>query len=210
MWRITLPPAAFKPHSSRRGSFSAVRVWKIVWQSGGPWGRFFVAWFLGGTAFALFVGIGARVWLDYPSGEWRRFALVAGAVIATYLPTIWAIESASTLRKLVEAGLEHAGLAQMKIDYLSRFGKHGGCPVARFWAVLYILLYALWLLIGLWVLPILGVRDLLMVSLIDGAFVFGLMIIVTMRARAYYRLAELRGFPITRLAMDLKNQGVRS
>jgi len=201
-------PAA-DPSSDRTGRSHHIRFWKIVWRSGGPWGRLFVAWFWIGLGLAVTIAIGARLWLDSPPGEWRRYALVGAAVIATWLPTGWALESVSTLRKLMETGLEHAELTRMKISYLECYGRQGGNPVARRWALTYLIVYLLWLVVGIWVLPALGVRDLLVLSLLDAVIVFGTMIIVTLRVRQESLVQTALGFPIAELAIRLKREGVR-
>src|SRR6184192_256829 len=60
--------------SDRTGRSHHIRFWKIVWRSGGPWERLFVAWFWIGLGLAVTIAIGARLWLDSPPGEWRRSA----------------------------------------------------------------------------------------------------------------------------------------
>jgi len=182
----------------------------IVWRAGGAWERLFVVWLFGGFVLALTIGVSARIWLDNPPGEWRRFALVAGAVIATFPSTIWAaLENVSIIRRLAELGHEHPELARIKIEYLSRFGTNGGNPAARQSGALCIFLYGLWLLVGTWALPSVGVRDLLIISLLDAVVVFGLMILATLLIRSDSFLEESRGYPIAKLAMELRKQGLR-
>jgi len=109
----------------------------------------------------------------------------------------------------METGLEHAELTRMKISYLERYGRQGGNPVARRWALTYLIVYLLWLVVGIWVLPALGVRDLLVLSLLDAVIVFGTMIIVTLRVRQESLVQTTLGFPIAELAIRLKREGVR-
>jgi hypothetical protein len=190
-------------------SLRSLKIWGVVWNAGGLWERLFVCWFFGGVILTVFLVAGTRLWLDLSVRDWQRLALIANAVVVTFLPTMWALETVATVRKALETGLEHPELARLKIEYLERYGQRGANPVARRWGTLYALLYVVWLLGGGWLLPILGFRDLFPIALLDGIFVFGLGILVTLRARAYYLLAESRGYPLAKLAVQLRKQGVR-
>src|SRR5205823_3201107 len=65
-------PAA-DPSSDRTGRSHDIRFWKIVWRSGGPWERLFVAWFWIGLGLAVTIAIGGPTMAGFPS---RRVAPV--------------------------------------------------------------------------------------------------------------------------------------
>src|SRR2546428_3008592 len=168
-----MPPVVDDHYSARHGRLRNLKGWKVNWKSGGLWERFFAALIFAGAALAI-VSIVAALLLDGASADWPRLPLVGNSVVFTFLPAMWALESAATVDAMMQAGFEHPDLARMKIEYFERFGKTGGNMVARRWGILCILVYAAWLPGGLWALPAVGFRDLLVVVLLDALLVFGL------------------------------------
>ncbi len=201
-----LPASSGRTRPDIRGS-RFTKTWKIIWKYGGPFERFFEIWIFSGSVVAILTLVAALAYGENP--DWPRLPLVGNSVVFTFLPAMWAFESSSTIRGMLQAGLEHPEIARLKIEYLERFG-HGGNGVARMWASTFVVVYIAWFVAGIWLLPAVGIRDLLIVVVLDAVLVFGLPVMVTLRARRYYGLAESRGYPIVKLALRLKEEGVRS
>lgn len=152
------------------------------------------------------------LWLAFVSrasmDDWRRMSIVLLHVGVTFLPAGWASESASTLKALMNSGLEHRGLTQLKVDYLERYGIQGANPTARRWAVSYVLFYGAWTVFVVTTRTPFGL-DYLRFSLLHAALVVALAVLVTWRIHRFTKTAETRGFPFGRLALELRRRQVR-
>ncbi len=208
MWLCTTGADAAKVaqyYPTRRGVLRGIRV---VWRAGGAWERLFIGWVFGGFALYTALMLLLAFWQHVPFEDWQRKSPLALLVPVTFLPAIWAWESVSTLQALSRAGLENTELTQMKIEYLERFGLRGANPTARRWAGAYVALYLLWTGLVFWVPEPFGL-DPFAFALVEALLVVSLGVLVSWRLRAFSRMAELRGYPFAKLAVQLRNDRVR-
>lgn len=181
---------------------------RVIWRCGGAWERFFLLWpWLGFVAY-----FGLMTWSVVQARanpqDFERTGAVSVAYLLTIYPAAWAQESSATLAGLRDAGLEPRDLSDLKIEYLERYGSRGSNHVARRWAAGYVIIYSAWTAFALTVAVVVWPTPSVFIA-IHVAFVVGLVVAFILRLRAFYSLAESRGYPFYRIAVRLRSQGLR-
>lgn len=200
-------------HTPRRSSLrNFARTLRAVWQSGEPFERMMALWL---ASYApLYIGIFA--WAGWWSGLSYDQVITVGVLCigstVTAFPAIWGFQSAAVLEALEKANLDVPALLRAKREYLKAYGKMGHEPIARRWAAASIAGYLAWTLYIVWRYVEPPHRPLGLSTLSLAVVVFFVLLVLlgafATRLWFYLRLAESRGFPLQKIAVESRRDGV--
>ncbi len=164
----------------------------------------------------LYIGIFA--WAGWWSGLSYDQVVTVGVLCigstVTAFPAIWGYQSDAVLKALENANLDDPALLRAKRDYLKAYGSGGHEPTARRWASASITGYLAWTLFIVWSYAESPHRPLGLPTLSLAVVAFFVLLILlgafATRLWVYLRLAESRGFPLQKIAVESRGRGAGS